>query len=174
MAIIRLHLKTSNFEKKDMIGNLTEVQIDELLHKELVGRIGCNVNDTVYVVPISYAFDGKAIYAHTYEGMKLDAMRKNPNVCFEVDDLNNMGNWQSVIAWGKFEELESGEPRNNALKLLLDRPLPVVSSITTHLGKSWPFYSDNLEMIDGVVFKIVLSHRTGRFEYTTKSPAVIG
>lgn len=157
-----------------MIGNLTDDQMNELLHKEFVGRIGCIINDTVYVVPISYTFDGEAIYAHTYDGMKLDAMRKNPNVCFEVDNLHNMGNWQSVIAWGKFEEITEKEPRNHALKLLLDRPLPEISSITTHLGNNWPFYSDNLEMIDGIVFKIVLSHCTGRFEYTTKSPAVTG
>ncbi|MDP9229322.1 MAG: pyridoxamine 5'-phosphate oxidase family protein [Bacteroidota bacterium] len=157
-----------------MIGNLTEIQIDELLHKEVVGRIGCYANDVVYVVPISYVYDGKNIYAHTYEGLKTEIMRKNPNVCFQVDDYNDMGNWQSAIAWGKFEEIDEGEERISALKLLLNRPLPVVSSITTHLGKSWPFYSDDLEKIDGIVFRIVLTKHTGKFESTTTSPAVTG
>ena len=83
-----------------MIGILSEIQIDYFLKKELVGRIGCSANDVVYVVPISYAFDGRTIFAHTHEGMKTDVMRQNPNVCFEVDNIKDMGNWQSVIACG--------------------------------------------------------------------------
>ena len=26
-------------------------------------------------------------------------------VCFEVDHIRDLGNWQSVIAWGRYEEL---------------------------------------------------------------------
>jgi nitroimidazol reductase NimA-like FMN-containing flavoprotein (pyridoxamine 5'-phosphate oxidase superfamily) len=128
----------------------------------------------IYVVPISYAYDGNCIYGHTFEGLKIDLMRSNPSVCFEVDDLRDMGNWQSVIGWGKFEEILDKTERNNALKTLLDRPLPVISSITTHLGKSWPFYPDDLETIYGIVFKITLEKKTGKFESTTKSPVAFG
>lgn len=156
-----------------MIENLTDIQIDELLYKEVVGRIGCHTNEMVYVVPISYAYDGNNIYAHTYDGLKVETMRKNPNVCFEVDDLNDMGNWQSVIAWGMFEEIMNKEERNAALKILLNRQLPALSSITTHLGKNWPF-TDNLDKIEGIVFRIVLTRRTGKHERTTRSPVVIG
>jgi uncharacterized protein len=158
-----------------MIGKLTETQIDDLLRKEIVGRIGCHTPEMVYVVPISYVYDGKNIYCHTYEGLKVEMMRKNPNVCFEVDDISNMGNWQSVIAWGKFEEINKSDERNSALRLLLNRALPIISSITTHLGKNWPFYPDEINnSIDGIVFRIVLDKRTGNFETNTTSPAVSG
>jgi nitroimidazol reductase NimA-like FMN-containing flavoprotein (pyridoxamine 5'-phosphate oxidase superfamily) len=153
-----------------MIGNLTDIQIDQLLHREVVGRIGCYADDMIYVVPISYVYKDNNIYAHTNEGLKIDLMRKNPNVCFEVDDLKDMGNWFSVIAWGKFEEISNEAERYAALKLLLNRPLPVISSITTHLGRNWPFYYDDLDMIDGIVFKIELTTITGKFESTTASP----
>ena len=33
-----------------------------------------------------------------------------------------------------------------------------------HLGEDWPFAPDNLNDIKGVVFKIELSEKTGRFE----------
>ena len=33
-------------------------------------------------------------------------MRANPNVCFEVDAMSNMANWQSVILFGTFHELK--------------------------------------------------------------------
>lgn len=157
-----------------MIDKLTDVQIKELLYKEVIGRIGSYANNRVYVVPISYAFDGKSIYAHTNEGLKIDMMRTNPDVCFEVDDLKDLGNWQSVIAWGKYKELKERDERSAALTLLLNRELPVISSITTHLGKSWPFFSEDFDDIKGVVFKIELTEWSGKFETTSQSPVVYG
>jgi uncharacterized protein len=148
-----------------MIGFLDQSEIDSLLRKQLVGRLGCLYENQVYVVPISFAYDGNCIYAHTYEGMKMYAMRNNPEVCFEIDDLRDMGNWKSVITWGTFREVTDPGERVEALKLLLARPLPVVSSVTTHLGKNWPF-ADEIENIDGIVFKIQILRRTGKFETT--------
>lgn len=40
-----------------------------------------------------------------HEGQKLHMMRANPFVCFEVEDIDDLANWHSVIAWGVFEEL---------------------------------------------------------------------
>ncbi len=157
-----------------MIGILSEIEIDKVLKNEVVGRIGCSLNDKIYIVPISYAFDGNNIYAHTFEGLKVEAMRKNPEVCFEVDDIKNMGNWQSVIAWGRYEEISDKEECMAALQLLLNRNLPVISSITTHLGKNWPFTSNDLENIEGIIFRIKLSNRTGKYETTMDSPFVHG
>ena len=157
-----------------MIGNLSEIEIDKLLKNEVVGRIGCSLDGKVYIVPISYAFEGNSIYAHTFEGLKVDAMRKNPEVCFEVDDIKNMGNWQSVIAWGTYEEIVDKEECKAALQLLLNRHLPVISSITTHLGKNWPFTSNDLDNIEGIIFRIKLSTRTGKYETSMESPFVHG
>ena len=159
---------------KKMIGQLTEMQMDALLHKEIVGRIGCHTKDMVYVVPISYVYDGECIYGHTFEGLKIRTMRENPHVCFEVDDLHDMANWQSVIAWGVFKEIVNEEERNYALHLLLKRPLPFVSSVTTHLGASWPFVSEDTDVIDGIVFKIMISKKTGKFESSSSSPLMNG
>lgn len=136
----------------------------DLLASEVIGRVGCFTGSRIYVVPMSYAFDGKDIYAHTYEGLKTEAMRSHPHVCFEVDDIRNMGNWQSVIAWGKFEEIKSTEERIKAIRLLMSRPLPVISSATTHLGKMWPFSEYNPETVDGIIFRIKLEEMTGKFE----------
>jgi Predicted flavin-nucleotide-binding protein len=157
-----------------MIGQLNELQVEALLHKEIVGRIGCHTKDMVYVVPISYVYDGECIYGHTYDGLKTQTMRKNPQVCFEVDDLHDMGNWQSVIAWGVYIEIIQEEERNYALRLLLKRPLPFVSSATTHLGQSWPFIYEDIDVIDGIVFKIMLTKKTGKFESNSKSPLMNG
>lgn len=156
-----------------MVGKLTEIQIDELLERQIVGRIGCSINNKIYVVPISYAYEGNSIYAHTYEGMKIDAMRANPEVCFEVDDYGDMANWQSVIAWGRYEEITDPSDRVAAIQILLHRNLPMRSSETTHIGKHWPFYADN-ETIDGIVFRIVITEKNGRYESYSNSAKISG
>ncbi|MCC6289845.1 MAG: pyridoxamine 5'-phosphate oxidase family protein [Chitinophagaceae bacterium] len=156
-----------------MVSNLTEIQIDELLERQIVGRIGCSINNKIYVVPISYAYEGNSIYVHTYEGMKIDAMRGNPEVCFEVDDYADMANWQSVIAWGRFEEITDPEDRAAAIQILLHRNLPMRSSETTHIGEHWPFFTDN-ESIEGIIFRIVIAEKTGRRESYSNSAKISG
>ena len=87
-----------------MLGLLNETQINNLLLSQSVGRLGRINRKNPYITPVNYAFDGKDIYGQIRKGMKLDIMRKNPNVCFQVDMINNIANWQSVIITGVFQE----------------------------------------------------------------------
>ena len=164
-----------NLQKLTMLGDLSESEIENLLHKQIIGRIGAYDQESVYVVPISYAYENNSIYCHAYEGKKIDIMRKNPNVCFQVDDMKDMANWKSVIAWGKFKELDDDQEKIHALLILLHRQLPTPSSITTHLGKSWPFSPNTAELakIPGITFRISLEKKTGRFESTSESPMIV-
>ncbi|MCO5241220.1 MAG: pyridoxamine 5'-phosphate oxidase family protein [Chitinophagaceae bacterium] len=151
-----------------MLGKLNEENIEELIQQQVVGRIGCHSKGVTYVVPISYAYDGKYIYAHTAEGMKVDFMRKNPSVCFQVDDTKDLSNWQSAVLWGEFEELTDDPERTEALRKLTERKLPFISSETMHLTSQWPFGEEDLSKITGVVFRIRIGEKTGRFEKSTE------
>ena len=156
-----------------MIKQLSSTEIGDLLSKQIVGRIGCYYENEIYVVPISYAYEDNAIYCHSLEGKKMEMMRNNPKVCFQVDEMKDMGNWKSVIAWGDFEELCDEKEKIRALKILLERHLPFISSITTHLGDAWPFSSDarnELPKIPGIVFRILINKSTGKLEATSESP----
>jgi nitroimidazol reductase NimA-like FMN-containing flavoprotein (pyridoxamine 5'-phosphate oxidase superfamily) len=158
-----------------MTGFLDPKQIEELLLHEFVGRIACCEKGIPYILPISYAYDGKDLYFHTYEGKKTEIMRQNPQVCFQVDHMHNMADWESVIAWGKYEELTGEAERESALRLLVARTLPLISSVTTHLGKSWPFLQESLnDDVPGVVFRIRIEQKTGRFENNIQSPVIAG
>jgi nitroimidazol reductase NimA-like FMN-containing flavoprotein (pyridoxamine 5'-phosphate oxidase superfamily) len=159
-----------------MIGNLSSEEVEDLIRKQFVGRIGCYDKGLVYVVPTSYAYDDNCIYCHSYEGKKIEMMRKNPQICFQVDEMKDMANWKSVIAWGDFEEITNEEEKIQALKILLKRRLPIPSSITTHLGKTWPFTANGpavLKEIPGIVFKITLTEKTGKFESSPFSPMIM-
>ena len=51
------------------------------------------------VDPITYAYHDGAVYGHSTEGQKLHMMRADPYVCFEVEQIDDLANWRSVIAW---------------------------------------------------------------------------
>jgi nitroimidazol reductase NimA-like FMN-containing flavoprotein (pyridoxamine 5'-phosphate oxidase superfamily) len=154
----------SHLKQSEMLGKLDAAEIENLLARQVLGRIACHADDRTYIVPISYVYDGTYVYAHAKEGMKINMMRKNPKVCFEVDEMKDMANWKSVVAWGEYEELIQKKERNDALKKLVDRILPIVSSETTHLSPHWPFPSDDMSNMKGIVFQIKLNEKTGRFE----------
>ena len=147
-----------------MFGNLKTEEIEEVLLSQLIGRIGCNAYNTTYVVPISYAYDGEYVYCHTYEGLKIIMMRANPNICFEVDTMDDMANWRSVITWGIFEELTNAEDQKKAIQILNSRKLSGTVSETLQLSPQWPFPPDSVEEVNGIMFRIKLYEKTGRFE----------
>ncbi|MCO5236693.1 MAG: pyridoxamine 5'-phosphate oxidase family protein [Chitinophagaceae bacterium] len=151
-----------------MFGKLSDEDLETLLHLQLVGRLGCYYKGTTYIVPISYAYDGAYLYARSFEGMKVDMMRKNPKVCFQVDDTKDLSNWQSAVLWGEFEELTGEAERALALKTLTERKLPIISSETMHLTSQWPFQDDDISKIPGIVFRIKITEKSGRFEKLTE------
>ena len=147
-----------------MLEELNTAQIESVLHSLVIGRLGCHADDTTYVVPVTYAYDGQYIYGHTKEGMKIDMMRKNPTVCFEVDVMENMSNWRSVIAWGKFEELKTPEQRKMGMQKLIDRVMPLLTGETTVHHAMTDSHGKYIEAMQGVVYRIKLAEKTGRFE----------
>jgi nitroimidazol reductase NimA-like FMN-containing flavoprotein (pyridoxamine 5'-phosphate oxidase superfamily) len=146
-----------------MLGNLTNNEIEALLNIEVIGRIGCYADNKLYVVPVSYAYDGNYVYAHSKDGMKIRMMRKNPSVCFVVDRMENMSNWLSVIASGTFEELTDAESLMKGMKLLIERFKPLMVSETAQPSHGLSHQHDT-KGFQAVVFRILLSEKTGRFE----------
>jgi len=155
----------SNFkgEDKNMHDDLSEEQVEYVLKNELLGHMGCHADDITYVVPICYAYDGKCIYGRTYEGMKMKIVRENPDVCFQVEYIKNMANWQSVICWGQFEELTDITKRNEAIHILQERIIAVVESNDLKHSPYWPFSITDLDNVKGIFFCIHLNKKTGRF-----------
>jgi nitroimidazol reductase NimA-like FMN-containing flavoprotein (pyridoxamine 5'-phosphate oxidase superfamily) len=58
-----------------------------------------------------------AIYAHSRYGQKIEMMRQDSEVSFEVDHVEGLGNWNSAVCWGTHEELEGAEAER-ALRML--------------------------------------------------------
>ena len=74
-------------------------QMQHLLKKCSHGRLGLAFQNEPYAVPVSYGYDQGRVYFHSAkQGKKVDFMKKNSRVCFEVDEYQK--GWASVICYG--------------------------------------------------------------------------
>lgn len=147
-----------------MLGELNETQINNVLLSQSIGRLGCVDGKKPYIVPVTFVYDGKDIFGQSVEGTKLNLMRKNPNVCFQVDMIMNMANWQSVVIEGSFQELK-GKAADKARKYIYDRVLPLMTSSTVHAHEHQVSASvDDSNRIKPVIYRIKIKKKTGRFE----------
>jgi uncharacterized protein len=136
-----------------VIAVLPDEEIEELLRTALVGRIACcghgaeGGDGRPYVVPLSYGYDGDAIYAHSGFGRKIRFMRAQPLVSFEVDRADASDRWRSVIADGTYEELLDPQEKEQALRIVY----PESGSMPNLAPET-------------IVYRIKLTSKSGRYE----------
>jgi uncharacterized protein len=122
-----------------MINRMNEKECLDVLTRVAVGRLGCAHDGQPYVVPIFFAHDGRAIYALSTLGKKIEWMRANPKVCLQADEIRSESDWTSVIVTGAFEELvepQYTDDRDHARKLLEKRHRWWVNAMAERLMKS--------------------------------------
>lgn len=146
-----------------MIGELSVLEIEALLHNEVIARIGCHTDGHTYVVPVTYAYDGEAIFGYSPEGLKLTMMRENPKVCVEVDHIDDPATWRSVIAHGTFQEL-SGAAAEEAIRKIRARFASQTISATGFPSHGLDPHARSLGRIRFSAYRITLETKTGRFE----------
>ncbi len=122
--------------------------IEAVLRRAIVGRIACCAHDgeRPYLVPIPFGYDGESVYSISGPGRKLDIMRAQPAVAFEVDEVEAEDRWRSVIADGVFEEITDADARCRAIEVVA--PQAGAASVSP----------------DAIVYRIRLTRTTGRFE----------
>ena len=133
------------------IGPLKENDSMAILQRSSLGRLGCVDQNAPYVVPMNYFFDGKDIYIHSLPGRKIDAMRANSRVCFQVDEITDAFHWRSVIAFGSYEEVSDAETRDAMLGKLFTR-LPHMTPVETRMTRG---------MSEAILFRIKVDTITG-------------
>ena len=104
--------------------------IDEILRQATVCRLGLCERGMPYVVPVSYGYEDDCLYFHSApEGRKMEIIRANSRVCFEVDvdhefvPADTACNWtvrfRSVIGFGEAGLVEDPEEKRRALDIIL-------------------------------------------------------
>lgn len=137
-----------------MIKNLSEEQSHEVLRRERVGRIGCIADGFPYIVPVNYFFDGQDAFVHSLPGRKVMAMRENPRICLQVDEIEDDWSWKSVLAFGMYEEITTAFESSRAMGHLLNRfpqLTPVETVIAEDAGAPAPIvFRIRIEKVTGI------------------------
>lgn len=150
-----------------MTRDLTEVEMHYLLRMQSYGHLGyADEQGKIYVLPITYVFQGNAIYSFSFQGLKTNLLRSNPRACFQAEELTDETSWRSVIVWGTYEEL-TGKDREEALTLLTGRLWEEGAK-----GKSlyMPFRNSPKKMEEAIqgknviLYRILIGEKTGRME----------
>ena len=127
---------------------LTKEQTDELLYRAEVGRIGTiNKNGSPYVLPMHFVYQEGKIYLHGLpKGQKIENIRANPKVCFEVDEMlsllyENVENpcdvnteFNSVIVQGTAKIVNDLDEKRFALQKIVEKFTPHLKDMEIPMG----------------------------------------
>jgi len=104
--------------------------IEEILRRATVCRIALNDDVSPHLLPLNFGYSERALYFHSAgEGKKIELIRKNNRVTFEVEDFNRLVSadtacgyttaFRSVIGTGKIELLTDLDEKIRGLDILM-------------------------------------------------------
>lgn len=104
--------------------------ITEVLSKAHVCRLAMVADGEPYLVPLNYGFRDNTLYFHSAPaGRKVDALRSNNRVCFEVESPHEIVrhaqacDWgvrvRSVVGYGRVEFVTDLEGKQHALDVIM-------------------------------------------------------
>jgi len=146
--------------KKDK--EITDIkEIELIMKKAICCRIGLVDGDGPYVVPVSFGYERNALYFHgALEGRKVELIKKNNQICFEVDtDVEVVKSekpcgwamkYRSVIGVGRAYILESDEEKSRGLRLIMGQ----------YAGGDFSFPKSTLDRT--LVVKVDIKSMTGK------------
>ena len=140
-------------------------QIEAILDTAKVLRLGIAVDNVPYIYPMNYGYtmeDGKlSLYLHSaVKGDKLDLLRKNPNVCFELDCDHVPFEGKIACQYGLAYSAISGRGRAVLVEDVEEKMEAMSVLMKTQTGKNFTF-EDRLVSIVAVI-------RIDVSEYTAK------
>lgn len=95
---------------------LPREEIEEMLLRNKVGRLAFSFHDRVDIQPIHYVYERGWLYGRTSEGDKIASLTHNQWIAFEVDEVEDIFEWRSIVIHGSFWILHPrGSPRAEEL-----------------------------------------------------------
>ena len=105
--------------------------IESIIERATVCRVALSNNNMPYVIPLIFGYKDNCLYFHSApKGRKIDTIKQNPNVCFEMDvdcelvkKTENPCEWDiryySVIGFGKASFINDFEEKREALNIIV-------------------------------------------------------
>ena len=138
-------------------------EIEAIIQKAEVCRLGLAVDNMPYIVPVFFGYENNCLYVHcAKEGRKLDMIRQNNTVCFEMtvdtkisENDKSACQWssayRSVIGYGSASILEDFDQKKHAL-----------AAIMRHYSNKTSFDYKKKAVEEVGIIKIVVDHMSGK------------
>ncbi len=136
--------------------------IEEILKQAKICRLAMIDNGLPYILPFNFGYRENCIYIHSAPaGKKIDLLRENPLVCFEVEEKAEIITdevackwstmYRSVVGYGNVEFITDFNEKTKGLEIIM-----VQHGATGKLA----FDPKEIEFI--VVLKLAISSMTGK------------
>lgn len=144
-------MRRSDKEIKDM------AVIEEIINKAQVCTIAMCDNNQPYIIPMNFGYRGGNFYFHSAkEGKKVDILRRNKNICIEINaDIELVCgekpcNWStkyfSVVGQGEAEFINEQQEKIEALDIIMEK----------YAGKQkFEYYKESLEKVLIIKVRII-------------------
>lgn len=138
-----------------------ESEIERIISKALVCRVAVCESDRPYIIPMCFGFkDGILFFHSAQEGKKVEILKKNNRVCFEMDVGTELVEgekgcdwgikYASVVGYGQAKFVEDLQEKRKALSILLGH----------YSNKKYEFSGDSLDQV--AIIKIQIESLTGK------------
>lgn len=136
--------------------------IEQILSNSEICRIAMIDGDKPYIVPLNYGYFDNAIYFHSAPlGKKIDILKHNNKVCFEIEFYNETikkespcdwsTKYRSVIGYGTVEIITDFEEKKKGLDIIMAHYRKPVNNV----------YKD--KQVDFIVIlKLIIEQITGK------------
>lgn len=137
-------------------------EIEEILDRAEVCRLGLADDGVPYIVPMNFGYRDRTLYFHTgHAGKKIDIIRKNSTVCFEVEidtaliRSDTACGWgmayRSVLGTGTARFIEDAAGRKEALDIIM-----------AHYDDSKEWEYREASLVKASIIKVGIETITGR------------
>ena len=106
--------------------------IEAIIRSARICRLAMCDGDRPYLVPLSYGYDDNTLFFHSAgQGKKIDILKQNPEVCFEIEGVTTVMTgetackwslaYRSVIGFGRVRWITEATEKRRALDRIMAR-----------------------------------------------------
>ena len=135
--------------------NLNREECLQFLMENTFGYVGCNDGYNTYIYPATYYFDDKNIVCQSAPDSKIDIMRQNRRVCFQISSNHTQFNHKNVLILGEYSEINDLNQRYNSIRYFVHRMIQLDSF------QDKDTIIKQHKMIKPVIYRIIIDEITG-------------
>ena len=136
-------------------------EIEKILQESNVCRLAMVDGDKPYMVPMNFGYqDGHLFFHCAKQGRKIDLIQKNPNVCFELDQLIKFKKAKLACKWGVEYKSVIGSGRAQLLENLDEKIAALNIIMSQYSDRIFEYPDETLEKT--AVIKVQIDNMTGK------------